>query len=115
MGFAATNPLKSSSFKQETVAPETEGEGTPREEFWKRHPGFVWSNRQAGDGVRIRAALLRPIFPVLLEIAVEFGLERLEQEWAVLRGDEETDTDRVERFVAQILGNIRRGYEQACA
>jgi hypothetical protein len=81
--------------------------------FWDKHPGLVWSNRQAGDGVRIRAALMKPSFPVLLDIAVTFGLHRLEQEWTVLLADSETDTSGVEPLVSTMLANIRRGYEQA--
>lgn len=83
--------------------------------FWKKYPGLVWSNRNAGDAVRIRAALMRPLFPVLLDIAATFGLERLEHEWAILHGDSETDTRRIEPTVSHILANIRRGYEQARA
>jgi hypothetical protein len=88
----------------------------PRSEFfWKRHPGLVWSNRHATDDVRIRAALMKPNFPVLLDIAAEFGPDRLEKEWGILRADPETDTRRVEQVVSQILANIRRGYEQTRA
>ena len=83
--------------------------------FWKKYPGLVWSNRHAGDAVRIRAALMRPLFPVLLDIAARFGVNRLECEWATLRDDSETDTRRVEPTVSHILANIRRGYEQASA
>ena len=95
----------------------TDGRSVPgdNELFWKQYPGLVWSNRQAGDDVRIRAALMRPLFPVLLDIAVRFGLERLEREWAILRNDPETDTRRAEPSVLRILANIRRGYEQARA
>jgi len=81
--------------------------------LWEKYPGLVWSNRHADDGVRIRAALMRPLFPILLDIAVRFGLERLELEWSVLRADSETDTRRVEPIVSRILANLRRGYEQA--
>ena len=81
--------------------------------FWENYPGLVWSNRHADDGVRIRAALMRPLFPTLLDIAVRFGLERLELEWSVLRADSETDTRRVEPIVSRILANLRRGYEQS--
>lgn len=83
--------------------------------FWKKHPGFVWSNRNASDAVRIRAALMRPLFPVLLDIAARFGIERLEKEWAALRADSSCDTQRIQLMVLTILTNIRRGYEQARA
>lgn len=88
---------------------------TENKTFWLKHPGLVWSNRNAGDEVRIRAALMRPLFPVLLDIAARFGIERLEEEWAVLRADCAAETARIQPTVAQILQNIRRGYEQARA
>ncbi len=91
------------------------GPAERRAGFWEKYPGLVWSNREAGDAVRIRAALLRPLFPVLLDIAATFGLERLEQEWAILCADPETDTRRAEPQVSRILKNIRRGYDQAHA
>lgn len=81
--------------------------------FWKKYPGLVWSNRQADDGVRIRAALLKPQFPILLDIAVRFGPERLRREWSVLRGDPVANTERVKSSVERIITNIQRGYEQA--
>src|ERR1051325_10778349 len=56
-------------------------------EFWRRHPGLVWSNPEAPDAVFIRAALLKARFTELLDIAIEFGLDRLKEEWRVL--DEE--------------------------
>ncbi len=49
-------------------------------DFWRGHAGLVWSNSQADDGAHIRAALLRPRFGRLLEIAVEFGLPRVRAE-----------------------------------
>lgn len=51
-------------------------------QFWRRHPGLVWSNPEADDVVHIRAALLRSRFDRLLDIAVEFGTEALKRRWA---------------------------------
>ena len=53
-------------------------------EFWKKFPGLVSSNPKADDAVYIRAALLKGRFDVLLPIAVEFGIERIETEWTIL-------------------------------
>jgi len=47
------------------------------DKFWQRHPGLVWSNPGADDSVHIRAALLRPTFTRLLDVVLEFGLERV--------------------------------------
>jgi hypothetical protein len=84
-------------------------------DFWNRFSGLVWSNSNAGDSVRIRAALLNPKFHVLLAIAVEFGCERLIEEWRILQADPLTDTSGVALSVNRILKNILRGYQQACS
>lgn len=86
---------------------------TTHEEFWRSQGGLVWSNPQADDAVHIRAALLRPRFTRLLNIAVKFGLERLYQEWAVLQGDASINTKRVRDAVERILSNIEKGFADA--
>ena len=86
-----------------------------KKDFWTQFPGLVWSNPKAGDAVRIRAALLNPKFHVLLAIAVEFGCERLMEEWKILQADPLTDTSRAAPSVNRILKNILRGYQQAGA
>jgi hypothetical protein len=83
--------------------------------FWSQFPGLVWSNANAGDSVRIRAALLKPKFHVLLAIAVEFGCGRLIEEWSILQADPLTDTSGAAPSVNRILKNILRGYQQACS
>src|SRR5438128_146794 len=52
-----------------------------RRAFWDRHPGLVWSNRNAPDDAFISAALRKNRFLQLLDIAKEFGPERLRQQW----------------------------------
>lgn len=84
-----------------------------RRQFWQRHPGLVWSNPDAPDSVYIRAALLRPRFGRLLEIALEFGLERIRAEWAELLEDPLGETDRARDSVERILNNIRKGFALA--
>lgn len=106
-------PFEAGSVTSRTDGPGVDIAAPGDESFWKKYPGLVWSNRNAGDAVRIRAALMRPFFPVLLDIASHFGLERLEHEWEILHADSLTDTRRVEPTVSHILTNIRRGYEQA--
>jgi hypothetical protein len=86
-----------------------------KKDFWTQFPGLVWSNPKASDAVRIRAALLNPKFHVLLAIAVEFGCERLMEEWKILQTDPLTDASRAAPSVNRILKNILRGYEQAGA
>jgi len=61
--------------------------------------------------------VLEPRFHVLLDVAKHFSISRLEQEWDVLKSDEDThkDTFRVEAAVTRIFANLNRGYKQACA
>lgn len=82
-------------------------------EFWKKFPGLVWSNSKAPDAAYIRQALLRARFDVLLPAAAEFGVERLESEWNILRSEPDDETGRVTPRVERMLRNIRRGFELA--
>jgi len=88
---------------------------TLRKEFWRQHPGLVWSNPEAGDEVRIRAALVRPRFDRLLSIALEFGLDRLRQEWSVLLDEGTSETKRARATVERILANIEKGFVLAAS
>lgn len=83
--------------------------------FWKSHPGLVWSNPAACDAAHIRAALLRPRYGQLLDIALEFGLERLRQEWAELQADDSRDVPRARASVERILTHIEKGFALAAA
>jgi hypothetical protein len=84
-------------------------------EFWRRHPGLVWSNAEADDAVRIRAALLRPQFDRLLDIALEFGLDRVEKEWFTLSAQSSSETARARNSVERILANIQKGFCRAAS
>jgi len=81
-----------------------------RQDFWEKHPGLVWSNPEANDSVHIRAALLRPRFDRLLDIALEFGLDRLRTEWGVLLAENSFETRRAREAVERILTNIEKGF-----
>ena len=89
--------------------------GSTHQDFWKRHPGLVWSNPEAPDSAYIRAALLRPRFGRLLDIALEFGVERLRGEWQVLLADPTPETERARQAVERILRNIEQGFALAAA
>jgi hypothetical protein len=84
-------------------------------EFWNRHPGLVWSNPAASDSMRIRAALVRPRFSLLLDIALEFGLERLRSEWTELQADDSREITRSRAPVERILDHIEKGFTLAAA
>lgn len=83
--------------------------------FWQKHRGLVWSNPNADDSTHIRAALIRPRFSLLLEIAVEFGLERVLQEWLELQKDGTREVLRAREPVERILSNIEKGFALAAA
>jgi hypothetical protein len=85
------------------------------QEFWARRPGLVWSNAAASDSVQIRAALLRPRFQTLLDIAIEFGLDRLRSEWEVLTRESNPETLRAAPIVGRILTNIEKGFASAAS
>lgn len=63
----------------------------------------------------IRAALVRPRFGRLLDIALEFGLERVCREWADLQQDDTPKVARARDSVERILANIRKGFDLAAA
>jgi len=86
---------------------------TSADQFWKKHPGLVWSNPDADDSIHIRAALLKPRFGLLLDVALEFGLARLRQEWAELQGDDSGAVERARVSVARILNHLEKGFALA--
>ena len=87
--------------------------GSNRQDFWKRHPGLVWSNPEAPDSAYIRAALLRPRFGRLLDIALEFGVEQLRREWQVLLADPLVEAERARPAVERIISHIEQGFALA--
>jgi hypothetical protein len=89
--------------------------GHKHAEFWRQHPGLVWSNPEADDDVLIGAALLRPRFLEILEIAAEFGLERVEARWRELSQEDTPESRRAAPVVQRILKNLRRGRDNAAA
>jgi hypothetical protein len=81
--------------------------------FWEKQPGLIWSNPDAGDEVYIRAALLKPRYLQLLEITLEFGLDRLHEEWRSLKEENTPAAQRAAPSIERILGNIGKGFEIA--
>ena len=77
--------------------------------FWTAHPGLVWSNPDASDEVMIRAALLKPRFSEILDIALEFSVDRVEREWNALRDENTEEARRAAPAVERIIANVRRG------
>jgi len=73
-----------------------------RRAFWDQHPGLVWSNRNAPDDAFISAALRKNRFLQLLDIAREFGPERLRRQWQL----ELAEGDLSERIIAGVEENL---------
>jgi hypothetical protein len=73
----------SESHPQKSGSLPGQGGAANRRAFWDRHPGLVWSNRNAPDEAFISAALRKGRFLQLLEIAVEFGVDRLRHQWEI--------------------------------
>lgn len=88
-------------------------EVTSKATFWARHPGLAWSDPNADDSTRIRAALLRPRFHRLLDIATEFGLLQLKREWDTLIADADDPVERARGSVDRIFRNIEKGFADA--
>jgi len=86
-----------------------------RGEFWQRHPGLVWSNPDADDTAFICAALLRPRFSQLLDVAIEFGLERVRAEWEALCAEDTPEARRAAPEVERILDHVGKGFALAAA
>jgi hypothetical protein len=78
-------------------------EAPNRRSFWDRHPGLVWSNRQAPDDAFISAALRKNRFLQLLDIAREFGAARLRHQWQ----RELAEGDIPDWFTAKVDENLR--------
>lgn len=76
---------------------------------------LIWSNADASDDVLVRRALIKPHFKMLLDAAVEFGLDRLSAEWEHLIVEASPETMKVRSTTERILGHIRDGYRQATA
>lgn len=74
-----------------------------RRAFWDRHPGLVWSNRNAPDDAFISAALRQNRFLQLLDIAREFGPARLRQQWQ----RELAEGDLSPRLIAGVEENLQ--------
>lgn len=74
---------------------------------------LAWSNKNTSDDVLMRRALVKPGFRLLLDAAIEFGVERLATTWAELKQEGASDTMAATQMTERILGHISHGYRQA--
>ena len=87
----------------------------PPHPIWKEYPGLVWSNPNASDTVRIRAALVRPHFDLFLDLAQVFGLERLQREWAIVASEDDVEVGRARPETERLLAQLAKGAALAAA
>jgi hypothetical protein len=87
----------------------TKKPATPPGLFRKKFPGLVWSNPNAPDEAYIRAALIRPRFLVLLDMAATVGLDKIKREWSVLERESSDEARRATKYVRRILKNMSDG------
>lgn len=82
---------------------------------------LAWSNPEIDTATLRRLALAKPQFQMLLDAAVEFGIDTLERDWQAMQAiDADTDPNKGQlRKIAptteRLLKHIRYGYEQAKA
>lgn len=74
---------------------------------------LAWSNKDASDDLLIRRALVKPGFRLLLDAAIEFGIDRLLTEWTRLKSDGVDEIARAAPVTERILRHIQNGYQQA--
>lgn len=74
---------------------------------------LAWSNKRAPDEMLIRRALVKPGFVLLLDAAIEFGLEHLLTVWAQLVAEGSEEVMQAAPVTGRILQHIQHGYQQA--
>ncbi len=87
----------------------------PAATFRERHRVLAWSNPGASPAVLLRRALVAPEFSTLLDAALEFGVDEVNQEWERLKSSGDPEAKRAAPITDRILRNIRHGYQQAAA
>ena len=74
---------------------------------------LAWSNKHASDDVLIRCALIKPGFRLLLDAAIEYGLDRLEIIWSQLKSEGGEEVSRAKPITERLLKHLKYGYQKA--
>lgn len=74
---------------------------------------LAWSNKDASDDVLMRRALVESRFQMLLDAAVEFGIDKLPAEWEYLKAEGSSETMKASTTTERILKHIHEGYRLA--
>lgn len=91
-----------------------EAQTTPQR-FQQKYKHLVWSNPEASAATFIRQALLKPDYQTLLDAALEFGLDALDEQWRILQAENAPAAKRAAPTTQRMLDNLRHGYQQAAA
>ena len=100
---------------RQATAPARDFRGQHRDFRGQHGVALAWSNREAPVDVLIRQALLQPRFQVLLDAAVEFGLDSVAREWNRLRAEGSPEAVKARPVTDRILGHLSDGYREATA
>lgn len=75
--------------------------------------GLVWSNQDVSDDVLIRKALVTGRFSLILQACLDYGIERVREQWDVVLQDPELTSPMIRSLTGDILDNIATGFSQA--
>lgn len=73
---------------------------------------LAWSNKGVPDDVLMRRALVKPGFQLLLDAAIEFGVDALLAEWNRLKAEGSPEALKAASITERLLGHIHDGYRQ---
>lgn len=77
--------------------------------------GLAWSNSGITDEVLIRKSLATGGFTVILQACLDFGMNRVHAQWAIVCRDPELTNPTLRALVGDILENIAQGFANARA
>lgn len=75
--------------------------------------GLAWSNPSISDDTLIRKALTTGRFSVILQACLDYGLERVRQQWSRVLQHPELTSPKLRWLTGDILDNISQGFSQA--
>ena len=108
IGIVRASVFKAATRKSQRTAVSAEG-------FREKYRQFAWSSPNASADMVLRRVLLRPAFQTLLAASLEFGVDKVMDEWNALKVEGGPETLRAAPITDRILKNIRNGQQQATA
>lgn len=97
-------------------ATEVQNESARRSSLADPSRGLAWANAAISDEALVRNALKKGSFHLVLEAVLEHGLPFVQQQWALMRSDDDVGLSaRALDDINRKLGNIERGLSRAAA